>query len=168
MHSAAFRWVERQSWTLTPATVVEVGSRDVNGSVRPLFERPGVHYTGVDLQPGRRVDVVADAHHWAPPHPVDLVICCEVLEHEPDPAGLVARMIGWLAPGGVLLVTVATEGRDPHCHRCGALLVPPRCQCDPDQHYANVTAADLVDVTEGLDVTLNLDTPGDLYVTVRR
>ena len=43
--------------------VLEVGSKFVNGSVRPLIERfcQPKEYIGVDIEPGRYVDVILPA-----------------------------------------------------------------------------------------------------------
>jgi predicted TPR repeat methyltransferase len=44
------------------------------------------------------------AGEW--PERFDVVVCADVLEHLPDPALLLARIEGWLAPSGTLLVSV--------------------------------------------------------------
>ena len=43
--------------------VLEIGSRYVNGSVRPLIERfcKPREYIGIDIEPGRYVDIVLPA-----------------------------------------------------------------------------------------------------------
>lgn len=40
----------------------------------------------------------------------DMVTCFHVLEHVPDPRGLMSRMVRWLAPGGVCVVEVPNGG----------------------------------------------------------
>ena len=45
---------------LEDASVLEIGSYDVNGTVRKLFAAAG-HYVGVDLVEGPGVDVVGSA-----------------------------------------------------------------------------------------------------------
>ncbi len=68
--------------------VIEIGSKDYGSTVsfRDLYKH--VEYVGVDLEPGKGVDVVADLSaglgvleegHFA------LAICCSVLEHTPTP-----------------------------------------------------------------------------------
>ena len=52
--------------------VVELGSRNFNGSIRPLFA-DALSYTGVDILPGYGVDVVADAAAFSPDVAPDLV-----------------------------------------------------------------------------------------------
>ena len=62
--------------------VLEVGSLDINGSVRPLFEN--CNYTGIDLGEGRGVDVVAHVtdYHRLDDNEFDVVISTETLEHD--------------------------------------------------------------------------------------
>jgi SAM-dependent methyltransferase len=113
MHQEAFEFVREVLAELpAPRTVVELGGRDFNGSVRGLFEPTS--YLSVDLLPGKSVDVVADAAEFEPPEPPDLVVCCEVLEHTPAADRIVRNAVRMLAPGGVLLVTCATDPRAPH------------------------------------------------------
>jgi SAM-dependent methyltransferase len=87
----------------------------------------------VDLEAGPEVDVVADVLDWEPPWKADLVVTCEVLEHAPDARGIVNRCVGFLAPGGRLLITCAGPGREPHSGHDGG--VPW-----PGEHYANIAA----------------------------
>ena len=114
MHEAARVAVARMLESLPPPrSAVEIGGRDVNGSVADLLP-PGCARTGIDVLPGPGVDVVADAAAWRPPEPVDLVICAEVLEHARDPAALVCAAAEMLAPGGALVLTCAVRPRREH------------------------------------------------------
>ena len=116
-------------------SVLEVGSRDINGGVWGLL-RPPVAYTGVDIQAGRGVDVVADFADYQHATPVDLILCLEVLEHSPKWRAIVASAARNLKPGGTLILTCATTGRAPHSARSE----------DPiqaDEFYENITKEDL-------------------------
>jgi hypothetical protein len=70
-------------------SVLEVGSRYVNGSVRPLIERffSPKEYLGVDIKRGRFVDLILPAEklieHFGP-ESFDVVIATELLEHVQD------------------------------------------------------------------------------------
>jgi SAM-dependent methyltransferase len=44
------------------------------------------------------------------PGEFDLITAFHVLEHVPDPVGAVRRMLGWLAPGGLLVIEVPNAG----------------------------------------------------------
>lgn len=121
MHDAAYAYVA-QFATDDPISVVEVGARDVNGSVRPLF--PNARYWGTDAQPGPGVDEVADGATWQPSEPVDLVVCTEVFEHTPAWREILANMVRMLRPGGRLVVTMAGPGRPVHGLHVDDPLVP--------------------------------------------
>lgn len=114
--------------------VVEVGGRNINGGVRDLVDAG--EYVSLDLEPGPGVDVVADCRVWKPDEPADLVVCCEVLEHADDPAGVVAACLSYLAPGGLLVVTCAGPGRAAHSGHDGGPL-------RPGEYYGNVDPDDL-------------------------
>jgi len=69
--------------------VLEVGSRYVNGSVRPLIERftHPKEYIGVDIEKGKFVDLILPAEkivEYFGPESFDVVISTEVLEHVKD------------------------------------------------------------------------------------
>ena len=59
------KWVERVARKIGPQgkRVLEVGSYDVNGSVRPLFEG-AKQYIGIDSRPGPGVDLVMSARSF--------------------------------------------------------------------------------------------------------
>ena len=65
--------------------VLEVGSLDVNGSVRPFVEASEPReYIGTDFMPGQRVDAVVDAEKLVDEYgkdSFDVVISTEMLEH---------------------------------------------------------------------------------------
>jgi SAM-dependent methyltransferase len=137
MHIEAFLYVEKAAADVAPdAVVVECGSRNVNGSVRDLF--PLARYAGVDVAVGPGVDIVADFRTVAMLEPADVVVCCEVLEHDSDPASLVAKCFEVLRPGGRLIMTCAGAGRAPHSAFDGGAL-------RDGEHYANVSEASLED-----------------------
>lgn len=92
--------------------VIEVGSYDVNGSVRPLFSGAR-SYLGVDIRPGPGVDVVADIDATES-LPVDVVVSTEMLEHTPRPWVSVDKMARMLRPGGHLVLTTRAPGFGVH------------------------------------------------------
>lgn len=132
MHPAAYDYVARYA-TDDTIDVVEIGSRDVNFTVRPLF--PNARYHGIDAQPGPQVDEVADGATWQPPAPVDLVVCAEVFEHTPDWRNIVANIPAMLRPGGRAVFTMAGPGRPAHGVNIDDPLSPG--------HYANIEPAEL-------------------------
>ena len=129
MHDAAKQYIAGVVAGGRYARVVDVGGRDVNGSIRDLVDAQV--YVAVDLEDGPGVDVVADCRHWSPPWQASLVLCAEVLEHAPEPREVVDACISYLRPGGRLVVTCAGPGREPHSGHDGGPV-------DPDEYYENV------------------------------
>lgn len=140
MHPEAYEFVREAVAALPrhPRRVCELGSLNVNGSIRGLFPEAAL-YVGVDLAAGPGVDVVADAADWSPPDWLrfDCVVSTEALEHTPRAADICANALRLLEPGGVLIVTAAGVGREPHT--CGGAPLG-----DSGEFYRNVVAADLV------------------------
>jgi SAM-dependent methyltransferase len=93
--------------------VLEIGSYDVNGSIRPFF--PGSEYVGVDLTAGPGVDVVCEGDKVAHPDDTyDLTVSCECFEHNPQWRETFMNMLRMTRPGGILAFTCATTGRLEH------------------------------------------------------
>lgn len=144
MHPAAYDYVARHA-TDDPITVVEVGARDVNYTIRPHF--PNAAYHGIDAQPGPCVDEVADGATWQPPAPVDLVVCAEVFEHTPDWRNIAANIATMLRPGGRAVFTMAGPGRPPHGVNIDDPLHPGwYANIEPAELEAALVAAGFVDV----------------------
>lgn len=148
-HPEQLAWVERcvTKYGLAGASpVYEVGSLNVNGSPRSLFSGP--RYYGFDIVPGRDVDIIApDGFARMAPIllPAQVIVCCEVLEHDPNAEATVRAMVARLLPGGSLIITAAGPGRPEHGTRrtTGEVWGP-----DPD-YYRNVTVDDLLRWTNG-------------------
>ncbi len=136
MHEAAFQFVASKVEQLGPFdSVIEIGSYDINGSVRPLFQ--GAEYIGLDMQEGQGVDWVGDAATYEPEKPVDCVVCCETLEHAENWKDLVRKAIEWLDDDGVFLITCAGPGRKPHSAIDGSHNVRDF------EHYENLSPAEI-------------------------
>jgi SAM-dependent methyltransferase len=98
--------------------VIEVGSRDLNGSLRPVIEALGPsEYVGVDVVDGTGVDLVCDGGHLVErfgTDAFDLVVSTEVLEHARDWRGVISRLKRVCRPGGLLVLTTRSRGFPYH------------------------------------------------------
>lgn len=101
--------------------VIEVGSKYVNGSVRPLIERfckPN-EYIGVDIERGKYVDLVVPAEKLVNEfgeNSFDVVISTEMLEHVKDWRSVVNNMKLLLRPSGFMYVTTRSFGFPYHAY----------------------------------------------------
>jgi len=95
------------------AKVLEVGSLDVNGSIRPFFDH--CEYIGIDVAEGDGVDVVCQGQDYdGPDDSFDHVVSCEAMEHNPAWKETFANMIRLCRPGGMVSMTCAAIGRREH------------------------------------------------------
>ena len=125
----------------TGLRVLEIGSADVNGSIRPFFA--GSLYTGVDLAPGPGVDLVGSGDTLAlPDEHVDLAISCECFEHNPRWCETFMNMHRMTKPGGVVLMTCASRGRLEHGTARTRPEESPGSQSVGWDYYRNLSRAD--------------------------
>ena len=93
------------------SSVIEIGSLNINGSIRSLFE--GCYYIGVDLAPGEGVDIVALGHEVElEDRSFDVSISCECFEHNPFWRETFLKMCRLSRE--IVVLTVATHGRLEH------------------------------------------------------
>lgn len=93
--------------------VLDIGSLDVNGNNQYLFEDSG--YIGVDLLPGRNVDLASMGHELQfPDASFDVIISTECFEHDMHYAKTLRNIYRMLKPGGLFLFSCATTGRPEH------------------------------------------------------
>lgn len=131
MHPAVIEYVkgikEKFPHYFVGKRVLEMGSLNINGSVRKFFRN--CKYTGIDKTAGAGVDVVCLAHE-APfkDRSFDVVISTEMLEHDKYARKSMDTAMKLLKKGGILIVTAAGKGRPPHFEHTGE-----------DGHYENIT-----------------------------
>jgi hypothetical protein len=118
--------------------VLEIGSRNVNGTVRSLFD--SCRYIGIDCTEGPGVDLVTLAHNFRPPEGTlyDTVISCEAFEHDPFLKKTLAVCVGkYLKKGGLFVATWASPERQEH----GTTKSTPEEIYGPDpEYYRGVSA----------------------------
>lgn len=118
MHASVNDWIADRLPLIEGARVCELGSYDVNGSVRPLVRvlKP-VEYLGVDLRPGPGVELVGDvcsgllADRY---EQFDIVLSTETLEHVQSWPLFVHEMKRLSKPEGHLLLTCRGPGFPVH------------------------------------------------------
>lgn len=145
--------------------LLEIGSLDVNGSVRDLFSRADP-YVGIDLAPGRAVDVVASGHDFGRDASFATVVTTECLEHDPGWRETLANIERVLRPGGLLVLTCATTGRHEH----GTARTSPTMSPPTNDHYMNLTAHEVVAALAHLrvDLVATCWSSFDLYLVARK
>lgn len=65
-------------------TILDIGSQDINGVYRPIFENPVWNYQGVDRVPGKNVDIILQSRYrWneIDSNSADVTISGQALEH---------------------------------------------------------------------------------------
>jgi SAM-dependent methyltransferase len=88
--------------------VLDIGSLDVNGNNRYLFEN--CNYIGLDIAPGKNVDIVCVAHKYDIENEFfDTIISTNALEHDIYYELTLKKMVSLLKPGGFLIFSVANS-----------------------------------------------------------
>lgn len=100
--------------------IIEVGSSDVNGSLRPLLEsyKPK-EYVGVDIINGPGVDIVCNAEEIVNKfgkERFDVVVSTELLEHVRDWRGVISNIKNICKPSGIILITTRSYGFGYHAY----------------------------------------------------
>lgn len=165
MHKEAYEWVEHKLESLSfiyphAQTILEIGSYNFNGSIKPLFIKKFEFctYAGIDIRPGPGVDYVKDAGdknlrwNFIP----NIIVCCEVLEHA-EHAKQIIHNIQLLKPT-LTFITCASEKRKPHGVN-GA--EPP----DTNEWYQGIKKEELQEWMRDFNITFIEENKqaGDLY-----
>ncbi len=99
--------------------ILEIGSRYVNGSVRPFIENflKPMEYIGIDIEKGKYVDIVLPAEKivdYFGEESFDVIICTEVIEHVKDWRKVINNMKLVLKKGGIIYITTRSRGFPLH------------------------------------------------------
>ena len=145
--------------------VLDCGSLDINGRNILLWNlESGI--TGIDLAPGKNVNIVMaiEDADWPDGH-FHVVISTECFEHNAKWREGLTNMIRMLRPGGLLIVTCATDGRVEH----GTVDHSPEASpfTAKSRYYKNLTEADIrsaIDIEAFSDMAFELNEKShDLY-----
>lgn len=93
--------------------IADIGSQDVNGSYQPLFDREGWSYTGVDMAPGKNVDVVlSDIYAWEELETgaFDVVVSGQAFEHIEFFWLTMLEVARIMRPGGLCCLVAPSSG----------------------------------------------------------
>ena len=93
--------------------VLDIGSNDINGTYREIFEKSYFNYTGLDLSVGSNVDIVPeDIYHWKEikNETFDLVISGQVFEHIEYPWLTIREIERVLKPSGFCIIIAPNAG----------------------------------------------------------
>jgi SAM-dependent methyltransferase len=93
--------------------VLDVGSGDINGNNRFLFDK--CEYEGNDVFPANNVTIVSKTSALPfLPGTFDTIISTESFEHDPEYPLSFQKIVDMLKPGGLFLFTCASTGRPEH------------------------------------------------------
>lgn len=119
MHNGNRRWLASLKSALPAyfdgASVLEIGSYNVNGSARDYF-KGAARYVGVDHCAGPGVDVVAEARatDFSKVPAFDTLVYLSVFEHDPAWRAGFEQNLKWLRNGALLIVGWGAEGNLRH------------------------------------------------------
>lgn len=134
MHEQAMNWIMKFGSSHSVA-VLDIGGRNINGTARDAWPNADP-YVVLDTWPDDGVDIVADAADWEPDREYDVVVCAEVFEHAARWREIVPTIFRALRPGGLVVLTMAGQGRAPHSAVDG-------CEVRPGEYYNNVWCGEL-------------------------
>jgi len=110
-----FNWLkDRRTVFFYGGKVLEVGSLNLNGTVRDFFNYPE-EYIGIDLEMGPGVDIAAQGQDFDYPDGYfDVTVSAECFEHNPYWKETFSNMYRMTRPLGLLTFTCASKGREEH------------------------------------------------------
>ncbi len=149
-------------WKFRFRKVLEVGSANINGSPRRYFYF--CDYTGIDLSAGKGVDIIGRFADTAIElNSYDVVISCEMLEHDETWNYSLMKMYHALKRGGLLIITAASDERQEH----GTRRTTPFASPDTLDYYRNISKEDFKSILPAelfdLYVLMNGRDKQDLY-----
>jgi len=127
----------------TGKKVLEVGSLNINGSIRQFFTE--CDYLGIDVGPGNDVDLVCEGQKLDHPNETyDTVGSCECFEHNPYWIETFNNMHRMTKPNGLVFMSCATTGRAEHGTTRTSPHDSPLTTGKGWEYYKNLTVDDFV------------------------
>ena len=122
--------------------VLEIGSLNINGTVRDFFN--AADYVGLDVGEGPGVDIVISGHEYKTEERFDCCVSCECFEHNPYWRETFTNMIDHCRPGGLVVMTCATTGRPEHGTQRSLPEDSPLTIANGWNYYKNLTETDFL------------------------
>jgi SAM-dependent methyltransferase len=124
--------------------MLEVGSLNINGTIRDFFQ--GGEYIGYDVGAGKGVDIVYDGINFnEADNTLDTAGSCNCFEHNPNWVSNFRDMHRMLKPGGLLFISVPTTGNPVHGTHSDKPEDSPLTISKGWDYYKNLTEQDFTD-----------------------
>jgi hypothetical protein len=117
MHLGNRQWLDHLQQThgteIQDARMLELGSLNINGSAREHLRVET--WVGIDMVPGREVDIVCLASHTIfEPDSFDVMLSMSMLEHDPNWRMSLSHNIAWLRDRALIFLSWGAEGNARH------------------------------------------------------
>ena len=105
-----------ESYGISNGLVIDIGGRNVNGSLRAFFESKGMKFVCIDMEEDASVDVVIPPGEKLPYEDgsVDLIVSTSCFEHDPCFWLTFKEMTRIIKPSGYIYINAPTSG-PYHC-----------------------------------------------------
>jgi SAM-dependent methyltransferase len=101
-----------ESYGIQDGLVVDIGGRNVNGSLRSFFEEKGMKFICIDMESDSSVDIVVPPGEKLPfeDGSVDLIVSTSCFEHDPCFWLTFKEMTRIIKPSGYIYINAPTTG----------------------------------------------------------
>lgn len=96
-----------------PLSILDLGSLDINGSYRPIFDQYQWEYRGMDMSAGKNVDIVLKTpYHWkeVKSDSTDVMVTGQAFEHIEYFWITILEIARVLKPGGICCILAPSGG----------------------------------------------------------
>jgi hypothetical protein len=93
-------------------SIIDIGSYDINGAYKPIFNKPNWEYTGMDIVPGSNVDIVGFENIKKQ---YDVLISGQCMEHVRRPWEWLKNNMNYVVPGGFICIIVPYSQDEHKC-----------------------------------------------------
>ena len=104
-----------ETYNIEGGIVLDIGGRDVNGSLRSFFEEKGMKFICIDMEADPSVDIILPPGEKIPfeDETVDLIVCTSCFEHDPCFWLTFKEMTRVIKPSGYIYIKAPTNGPYP-------------------------------------------------------